>query len=114
MAARQPYRIRFSPDGRLLALGFNDAVALEVRDGGCAFPGCDRAAKYTDAHHITSWWAGGETSVANGVLLCLPHHKEAHRGYWQIQMTPHGLPEFVPPLHVDPLQRPLRNHIARC
>ena len=87
--------------------------ALEVRDAGCAFPGCERAARYTDAHHIVAWWAGGDTNINNGVLLCVPHHKEVHRGYWQIQMTPQGLPQFVPPLHVDPLQRPLRNHPAR-
>lgn len=32
-AGQRPFQLRFSPDGRLLAVGFIDRVALEVRDG---------------------------------------------------------------------------------
>lgn len=37
--------------------------ALEVRDGGCRFPGCN--ARFTDGHHVTHWADGGPTSLAN-------------------------------------------------
>jgi hypothetical protein len=48
--------------------------ALDLRDGGCAFPGCDIPAAWCDAHHIRHWWNGGKTSLDNGVLLCRHHH----------------------------------------
>ena len=43
---------------------------LELRDGGCAFPGCERPPKWCDAHHPIHWSKGGKTCLANGVLLC--------------------------------------------
>ncbi|MEA5055707.1 MAG: DUF222 domain-containing protein, partial [Propionicimonas sp.] len=33
--------------------------ALEIRDGGCTFPGCDKPPQDCHAHHITPWWQGG-------------------------------------------------------
>jgi len=43
--------------------------ALMARDHGCAFPGCSHT-RFLHVHHIESWLHGGETSLANGVLLC--------------------------------------------
>jgi hypothetical protein len=54
--------------------------ALELRDGGCAHPGCDRPPQWCDAHHIVHWADGGETCLANLVLLCRRHHRVAHMG----------------------------------
>lgn len=82
--------------------------ALAVRDRGCVWPGCDRPPSWTDAHHVTHWVDGGETSLANCVLLCRRHHTRAHRGDWQIQVGPHGA-ELVPPAWVDPSRTPRRN-----
>jgi hypothetical protein len=42
--------------------------ALEVRDGGCRFPGC--GLRFTEAHHLKHWGEGGETKLENLVLLC--------------------------------------------
>ncbi|MEE9965835.1 MAG: DUF222 domain-containing protein [Propionicimonas sp.] len=39
--------------------------ALTVRDGGCAFPGCDVRPELCEAHHIDPWWTGASTCVAN-------------------------------------------------
>ena len=54
--------------------------ALVVRDGGCTAPGCDRSARWCDAHHIEHWADGGPTSLDNLRLLCRRHHRQAHEG----------------------------------
>ena len=83
--------------------------ALVVRDGGCAFPGCDRPPRWTEGHHIRSWIDGGPTSLDNSVLLCGPHHRMIHHSDWTVRSGHDGLPEFLPPAHLDPHQRPRRN-----
>ena len=87
--------------------------ALVQRDGGCAFPGCDKPPRWTDGHHIRHWANGGSTSLDNAVLLCGQHHRLIHHSDWQVRLNPDGLPEFIPPAHVDPEQRPRRNQYHR-
>ncbi len=58
--------------------------ALEVRDRGCRYPGC--GLRFTDAHHITHWADGGETSLRNLVLLCRRHHRAVHEGGMRVCM----------------------------
>ena len=53
--------------------------ALNRRDHGCRFPGCT-CSRFVDAHHITHWADGGETSLDNLVLLCRRHHRLVHEG----------------------------------
>ena len=85
--------------------------ALVARDRGCAFPRCDRGPRWCEGHHLRHWTAGGPTSLANTVLLCGAHHGEVHRpGGWAVVMAADGLPSFIPPPHIDPDQRPRRNH----
>lgn len=57
--------------------------ALETRDRGCRFPGC--GLRFTDAHHVRHWADGGETSLANCLLLCAHHHRLVHEGGWQVR-----------------------------
>jgi hypothetical protein len=57
--------------------------ALWARDKGCRFPGCGRR-RFVDAHHIEHWSAGGETSLANLMLLCTSHHRLVHEGGFRI------------------------------
>ena len=58
--------------------------ALDVRDQGqCRYPGC-QCRQYTDAHHVTHWADGGETSLNNLVTLCRYHHRALHRGEFSV------------------------------
>ncbi|MEW2141723.1 DUF222 domain-containing protein [Micromonospora vinacea] len=87
--------------------------ALVLRDRGCAFPGCDRPPRWCDAHHIQHWADGGDTSLANAVLLCGHHHRHVHRSEWAVRLGGDGHPEFVPPAWLDPDRLPRRNHYHR-
>jgi hypothetical protein len=71
--------------------------ALVVRDGGCAFPGCDRPQSWCEAHHLRHWAHGGPTDLANLTLLCWAHHRAVHEGGWQLQRAPDGRLRTTPP-----------------
>jgi hypothetical protein len=58
--------------------------ALQARDRGCSFPGCERR-RFVDAHHIRHWADGGETSLDNLILLCTQHHRLLHEGQFSIR-----------------------------
>jgi hypothetical protein len=46
----------------------------------------------------------------NLILVCIFHHAEIHKpDSWTVFLATDGLPTFIPPPHVDPLQRPRRN-----
>jgi hypothetical protein len=92
---------------------------LTARDQGCAFPGCDVGPEECDAHHRVPWWAGGHTSLANGVLQCTYHHHLVEpvpgappQTQWAIRLDAHGNPEFAAPesTHTPPGQRRWRQH----
>jgi hypothetical protein len=85
--------------------------ALVARDRGCAFPDCDRPARWCDAHHLVGWAEGGPSNLDNLVLLCRHHHRWIHdpeRG-WVVRLGDDQLPEFIPPPWIDLDQRPRRN-----
>jgi hypothetical protein len=60
--------------------------ALMERDGVCRYPGCHES-RYVDAHHIVHWADGGETSLDNLVTLCRFHHRQLHRGRFDLCMV---------------------------
>ncbi|MEQ4207856.1 DUF222 domain-containing protein [Actinopolymorpha sp. B17G11] len=82
---------------------------LELRDRGCAFPGCTRPPSWCEAHHTIAWLQGGPTTVDNGVLLCGYHHRLIHQGTWTVHMAADGQPEFTPPEWISKTRKPLRN-----
>jgi Domain of unknown function (DUF222)/HNH endonuclease len=63
--------------------------ALKSRDRGCRFPGCTHH-RYVDGHHIRHWADGGETKLANLVLLCRFHHRLVHEGGATIKILDDG------------------------
>ncbi|RZS39208.1 uncharacterized protein DUF222 [Herbihabitans rhizosphaerae] len=83
-------------------------AALIARDKGCSFPGCDRPAEWTDAHHIVHWLNGGITSEETMALLCRFHHTIIHEQDWEIVMRG-GFPYYIPPAWVDPAREAIRN-----
>jgi len=79
--------------------------ALNKRDGGCRFPGCDRPVSWSSAHHIQFWGRGGKTELANLILLCHYHHRLVHEEAWQVVRAGERF-QFIPPEH-------LHEHFAR-
>ena len=63
---------------------------IELRDRGCAFPGCEAPLHWCDAHHLVHWADGGVTSLDNCVLLCRRHHVLCHEGGWELARGPDG------------------------
>lgn len=80
--------------------------ALTLRDGGCAFPGCDIRPESCEAHHIQPWWHGGATALRNLVLLCHHHHgviepdRDTRRDQWSVHIGDDGAPVFTPPVRL--------------
>jgi HNH endonuclease len=72
-------------------------AALVVRDGGCAFPGCDRPLAWCEAHHLRHWLHGGPTDLANLALVCRAHHRAVHEGGWRLVRDPDGRLTASPP-----------------
>jgi hypothetical protein len=71
--------------------------ALRARDGSCRWPGCDRPASWSAAHHVVHWIHGGSTDLENLVLLCHRHHWMVHEGNWQLVRGDDGRMLTVPP-----------------
>src|SRR5665647_3870400 len=103
---------------RLASPALRHAVGL--RDGHCAFPGCEVPLYRCELHHIRPWQDGGPTSLENLVALCVRHHHGCEPappevdvdGYaqapdqWRIRMGPDGILQFVPPSAYDAGARP--------
>ena len=87
-------------------------AALELRDRGCAFPGCNKPPKACHAHHIIPWWTGGSTALGNLVLLCPHHHnivepsRREGAQRWTIELRPDGVPQVRAPAYVDRARAP--------
>lgn len=63
--------------------------AVEARDQGCRWPGCDQPATWCTPHHIQHWADGGHTRLNNLILLCWAHHMGfVHTKHWLITGDP--------------------------
>lgn len=71
--------------------------ALKARDGSCRWPGCERPASWSAAHHVVHWIHGGTTNLDNLILLCHRHHWMVHEGGWQIVRGDDGRMITIPP-----------------
>ena len=71
--------------------------ALNARDRGCTWPGCDRPATWSEGHHLHHWIHGGTNEPPNLTLLCYRHHWMVHEGNWQMVRTDDGSLLIIPP-----------------
>jgi len=69
--------------------------AVVLRDGGCAYPGCNMPHIYSEIHHITPWQDHGSTALENAVMLCRFHHMVIHQTDVLVRTNEHNLPEFL-------------------
>ncbi|HEY0831285.1 MAG TPA: HNH endonuclease signature motif containing protein, partial [Candidatus Dormibacteraeota bacterium] len=72
--------------------------ALTARDGHCRWPGCDRPASRSAAHHLIHWIHGGSSDLDNLILLCHRHHWMVHEGGWQITGDADWRVLIIPPV----------------
>lgn len=70
---------------------------LEVRDGTCRFPGCNRRAVRCDVDHTDDWEHGGCTSFDNLAHLCPFHHHLKHETSWSVRHLAEGVLEWTSP-----------------
>jgi 5-methylcytosine-specific restriction protein A len=85
---------------RTIPDGLRRAVA--ARDGGCAR--CGRPGSWCEVHHVIPWEPGGETSLADCVMVCRACHRLIHHAGWDVRLV-EGRPEFYPPPWIDPQRR---------
>lgn len=69
--------------------------AVILRDGGCAYPGCNMPHMYSEIHHIRHWQDHGSTALDNAVMLCRFHHTVMHQTDVMVRLNDDRLPEFL-------------------
>ncbi len=96
-------RILLGPESAVIDVGRARRVvsattrrALNARDRTCRWPGCDRPASWSAAHHVVHWACGGATDLSNLILLCHRHHWMIHEGGWQLVRANDGRLVTIP------------------
>ena len=94
--------MRHDAHGRLLEVGARTRTippalrrALQNRDRGCRFPGCQ--VRVGQGHHVRHWAHGGPTTLSNLVLLCRRHHRAVHEEGYRIARGPDDTLAFRQP-----------------
>ncbi|HEX9096209.1 MAG TPA: DUF222 domain-containing protein [Candidatus Dormibacteraeota bacterium] len=99
-------RVVFGPDSVVVDVGRAARVvsgatrrALNARDQHCRWPGCERTASWSAAHHVVHWTQGGKTDLSNLLLLCHRHHWMVHEGGWKLARSDDGRVLAIPPTY---------------
>ena len=94
-------RVTRGSDGSVLDVGRKTRTippalrrAMNVRDGGCRFPGC--GSRFVEGHHIEHWEDGGATNLRNCLSTCAFHHRLVHEGGFHVRMLRGGARFFTP------------------
>lgn len=61
-------------------------AAVQARDQGCRFPGCQAPIAWCDLHHVVAREDDGPTLVDNLVALCRRHHTAVTQSTWKLDM----------------------------
>ncbi|KRC58728.1 hypothetical protein ASE14_19595 [Agromyces sp. Root81] len=79
---------------------------LQVRDGTCRFPGCNRSASLSDLDHSVDWADAGRTAFDNLAHLCQLHHQLKHETSWSLRHLAGAVLEWTSPTgrvhHTEP------------
>ncbi|MDQ0575898.1 HNH endonuclease signature motif containing protein [Agromyces albus] len=70
---------------------------LQIRDGRCRFPGCEKRAAGCDIDHTRSWEHHGCSDHDNLAHLCRKHHRVKHRTSWQMRQGHDGAIRWLSP-----------------
>ena len=99
-------RVIFGPDSTVIDAGRARRVvsgsmrrALNARDQNCQWPGCERPATWSAAHHLVHWTQGGNTDLSNLILLCHRHHWLVHEGGWKLVRAKDNRLLAIPPTY---------------
>jgi hypothetical protein len=99
-------RVVFGPDSVVVDVGRAVRVvsgatrrALNARDQHCQWPGCERTASWSAAHHLVHWTQGGRTDLSNLLLLCHRHHWMVHEGGWKLARSDDDRLLAIPPTY---------------
>jgi hypothetical protein len=99
-------RVVFGPDSVVVDVGRAARVvsgaarrALNARDQHCRWPGCERTASWSAAHHVVHWTQGGKTDLSNLLLLCHRHHWMVHEGGWKLARSDDDRVLAIPPVY---------------
>jgi hypothetical protein len=79
--------------------------ALDARDDGCVFAGCEAPNWWCEAHHVLEWVFDGPTDLDNLGLLCERHHTKVHHGF-RVERQPDGRWRTYRPDGTEILLRP--------
>jgi hypothetical protein len=97
-------RVVFGPESVVVDVGRAARVvsgatrrALNARDQHCRWPGCERMASWSAAHHVVHWTQGGKTDLSNLLLLCHRHHWMVHEGGWKLARSDDDRLLAIPP-----------------
>jgi hypothetical protein len=99
-------RVLFGPGSVVVDVGRATRVvsaptrrALNARDQHCRWPGCERTASWSAAHHVVHWTQGGNTDLSNLLLLCHRHHWMVHEGGWKLARSDDDRVLAIPPVY---------------
>jgi hypothetical protein len=114
-------RVIFGPESTVIEAGRARRVvsgsarrALNARDQYCRWPGCERPASMSAAHHLVHWIEGGNTDLSNLILLCHRHHWMVHEGGWKLVQAEDDRLLAVPPTYgvLPPVRAPDETAVA--
>jgi hypothetical protein len=112
-------RVVFGPESVVVDVGRARRVvsgatrrALNARDQHCQWPGCERPASWSAAHHVEHWIEGGETNLSNLILLCLRHHWMVHEGGWRLARALDERLLAIPPTYAYRYETRVANEIT--
>ena len=70
---------------------------IEIRDGGCTWPPCRRAAQRCDFEHAVPWEEGGKTCACNAGPRCRHHHHQKQAAGWRLDQHLPGYHTWTAP-----------------